>query len=145
MLFSLACTAIELLTGAPPYAQLTPMAAIFRMVQDDHPPLPLGCSAALEDFLLSSFEKDPTQRPSAQQLQSHPWIIECSQLAGTPDLGTARTSIRQYARRPTIVMAQIPSLEDINKGSKEREKQEIEQMKKALEKVSLVTELDEVI
>lgn len=36
---------IELLTGDPPYFDLAPMPALFRIVQDDHPPLPDGISA----------------------------------------------------------------------------------------------------
>lgn len=43
---------IELLTAEPPYFELPPMQAIFRMVQDDHPPLPDGIeevSSSVED------------------------------------------------------------------------------------------------
>ena len=43
-IWSIGCTIIELLTGQPPYGQLTPMAAVFHMVKDDHPPLPEGIS-----------------------------------------------------------------------------------------------------
>jgi serine/threonine protein kinase len=39
-IWSLAVTVIELLSGEPPYFHLSPMQAIFRMVQDDRPPLP---------------------------------------------------------------------------------------------------------
>ncbi len=41
---SVGCTIIELLTQKPPYFDLTPMAALFRIVQDDHPPLPKNIS-----------------------------------------------------------------------------------------------------
>jgi serine/threonine protein kinase len=37
---SLGCTLIELLTGKPPYAELIAMSALFRIVEDDYPPLP---------------------------------------------------------------------------------------------------------
>ena len=73
-IWSLGCTIIELLTGKPPYMELDPMAALFRIVQDDHPPLPDGCSKSLNDFLLQCFKKDPTQRKSAKQLLNHPWL-----------------------------------------------------------------------
>lgn len=43
-IWSLGCTIIELLTGEPPYYDLVPMSALFRIVQDDHPPLPDGIS-----------------------------------------------------------------------------------------------------
>lgn len=39
-IWSVGCTIIELLTTKPPYFDLAPMAALFRIVQDDHPPLP---------------------------------------------------------------------------------------------------------
>lgn len=39
-IWSVGCTIIELLSTKPPYFELTAMAALFRIVQDDHPPLP---------------------------------------------------------------------------------------------------------
>jgi serine/threonine protein kinase len=38
--WSVGATIIELLTGSPPYFDLTAMAALFRIVQDSCPPLP---------------------------------------------------------------------------------------------------------
>lgn len=43
-IWSLGCTVIELLEGKPPYHQLQPMPALFRIVNDDHPPLPEAAS-----------------------------------------------------------------------------------------------------
>lgn len=43
--------------GKPPYFDLPQMPALFRIVQDEHPPLPEGISKALEDFLLQCFQK----------------------------------------------------------------------------------------
>ena len=43
-IWSLGCTVIELLDGKPPYYKLQPMPALFRIVNDDHPPLPEGAS-----------------------------------------------------------------------------------------------------
>ena len=43
-IWSLGCTVIELLDGRPPYHKLQPMHALFRIVNDDHPPLPEGAS-----------------------------------------------------------------------------------------------------
>jgi hypothetical protein len=36
---------IELLEGQPPYHSLEPMQALFRIVQDDSPPIPEGASS----------------------------------------------------------------------------------------------------
>ena len=52
---SVGCTCVELLTGKPPYFDLQQMPALFRIVQDEHPPLPDNISPALEDFLLQCF------------------------------------------------------------------------------------------
>lgn len=43
-IWSLGCTVIELLEGKPPYHSMQPMPALFRIVNDDHPPLPQGAS-----------------------------------------------------------------------------------------------------
>ncbi|KAK4423244.1 MAP3K epsilon protein kinase [Sesamum alatum] len=73
-IWSVGCTVIELLTCVPPYYDLQPMPALFRIVQDEHPPLPDSLSPAITDFLLQCFKKDARQRPDAKTLLSHPWI-----------------------------------------------------------------------
>ena len=85
-IWSLGCTIIELLTGDPPYGNLTAMAAVFHMVKDDHPPLPQGISTVrfydiftlkskdLENFLMLCFEKDVTIRSTATSLLNHKWL-----------------------------------------------------------------------
>ncbi|CAA7402037.1 unnamed protein product [Spirodela intermedia] len=73
-IWSVGCTVIELLTCVPPYYDLQPMPALFRIVQDKHPPLPDGLTPAITDFLLQCFKKDAMQRPDAKTLLSHPWI-----------------------------------------------------------------------
>ena len=47
---------------------------MFRIVEDDMPPIPEGSSAALQDFLGQCFNKDPTLRPSAELLFEHEWL-----------------------------------------------------------------------
>ncbi|OQS07161.1 ser/thr kinase [Thraustotheca clavata] len=75
-IWSVGCTIIELLTQKPPYFDLAPMAALFRIVQDDHPPLPKNISPALNDFIMKCFNKEPRLRLSAEQLLQHPWISQ---------------------------------------------------------------------
>jgi serine/threonine protein kinase len=43
-IWSVGCVVIELLEGKPPYHFLDPMPALFRIVQDDCPPIPEGAS-----------------------------------------------------------------------------------------------------
>ncbi|PUU84361.1 hypothetical protein B9Z19DRAFT_4627 [Tuber borchii] len=74
-IWSVGCTAVELLDGKPPYHKLASMQALFRIVNDDHPPLPEGASPAVRDFLMQCFQKDPNLRVSARKLLKHPWIV----------------------------------------------------------------------
>ncbi|CAI9785538.1 unnamed protein product [Fraxinus pennsylvanica] len=73
-IWSVGCTVIELLTCVPPYYDLQPMPALFRIVQDEHPPIPDSLSPAITDFLRQCFKKDARHRPDAKTLLSHPWI-----------------------------------------------------------------------
>ena len=73
-IWSLGCTIIQLLTTRPPYYEFEPMAAMFRIVTDDCPPIPGGISNYLKDFLLKCFTKEPSKRPNAKELLNHPWI-----------------------------------------------------------------------
>lgn len=77
-IWSVGCTVIELLTCLPPYYDLQPMPALFRIVQDEHPPIPDSLSPGLTDFLRQCFKKDARQRPDAKTLLSHPWIQNSS-------------------------------------------------------------------
>ncbi|KAF9947129.1 hypothetical protein BGZ70_002861, partial [Mortierella alpina] len=73
-IWSLGCTIVEMLTGRPPYADLLAMTTLFRIVEDERPPLPSNLSVDLLDFLCQCFQKDPTRRPSAGTLGRHVWI-----------------------------------------------------------------------
>ncbi len=56
-IWSVGCLAVELLTGTPPYYELQPMPALFRIVQDMRPPLPPNISPEFEAFLIQCFQK----------------------------------------------------------------------------------------
>mmetsp|Transcript_21186 Transcript_21186/g.54625 ORF Transcript_21186/g.54625 Transcript_21186/m.54625 type:complete len:420 (-) Transcript_21186:315-1574(-) len=73
-IWSVGCTVLELLTGVPPYFELTQMSAMYHIVNDEHPPLPDGLSDDLRGFLLACFERDVKRRPTAHQLRQHPWL-----------------------------------------------------------------------
>ncbi|KAF8407463.1 hypothetical protein HHK36_006596 [Tetracentron sinense] len=73
-IWSVGCTVIELLTCVPPYYDLQPMPALYRIVQDEHPPIPDRLSPGITDFLRQCFKKDARQRPDAKTLLLHPWI-----------------------------------------------------------------------
>ncbi|RPA81808.1 hypothetical protein BJ508DRAFT_414518 [Ascobolus immersus RN42] len=77
-IWSVGCTILELLTGSPPYFQLSSLSALFRIVNDEHPPIPANVSSAAFDFLLQCFQKDPNLRVPARKLLSHPWLSTSS-------------------------------------------------------------------
>eukprot|EP01119_Soliformovum_irregulare_P022607 TRINITY_DN7784_c0_g1_i1.p1 TRINITY_DN7784_c0_g1~~TRINITY_DN7784_c0_g1_i1.p1 ORF type:complete len:668 (-),score=202.08 TRINITY_DN7784_c0_g1_i1:18-2021(-) len=123
-IWSIGCTVIQLITGEPPYGNLSPMGAIFRMVQEDHPPFPLGISADLESFLTLCFDKNTTRRWTAVQLENHQWIPshnETSTSNANISDDTVRDTIEKYNRRPAISVWAAPSyLEEIVRAANEQ-------------------------
>lgn len=73
-IWSLGCTVLELITGFPPYYELSDMTALFRIVSDDCPPLPPNLSAECEDFLRKCFNKDASGRATTDELLRHRWL-----------------------------------------------------------------------
>ncbi|KAL8835354.1 MAG: hypothetical protein Q9170_003343 [Blastenia crenularia] len=105
-IWSLGCTVIELLDGKPPYHKLQPMHALFRIVNDDHPPLPEGASPVVRDFLTQCFQKDPNLRVSARKLLKHPWIVN------------ARRSDSVVPKKPTEYEEAVKSVQQWNEALK---------------------------
>jgi serine/threonine protein kinase len=48
---------------------------MFKITQDEHPPLPTGITSNCHDFLMKTFVKNPEQRFTAKQLLLHKWLI----------------------------------------------------------------------
>lgn len=92
-IWSLGCTLVELVTGKPPYGDLLAMSAMFRIVEDDYPPLPPNVSQNMKDFLLCCFQKDPEQRSSSKELQKHVWIEKHLKKSTPPSLSKATREI----------------------------------------------------
>lgn len=111
-IWSLGCTVIELLDGKPPYHNLQPMPALFRIVNDDHPPLPQGASPAVLDFLMQCFQKDPNLRVSARKLLKHPWV------GNTKRSGSAKPKVAtEYDEAVKSVQEWNEALKDSPNGS----------------------------
>ena len=106
-IWSLGCTVIELLDGRPPYYNLQPMPALFRVVNDDHPPLPQGASPVVLDFLMQCFQKDPNLRVSARKLLKHPWIVN------------ARRSDSEVTKNATDYTEAVKSVQQWNEALKD--------------------------
>ena len=73
-IWSVGCTVVELLTGFPPNHKLNAMSALFRLMNDECPPLPSNISPECESFLRRCFVKDMKARASADELLQHRWL-----------------------------------------------------------------------
>ncbi|GAA5940863.1 hypothetical protein JCM10213_007988 [Rhodosporidiobolus nylandii] len=112
-IWSLGATVIELIEGKPPYADLVTMSAMFRIVEDELPPLPERGSDELKAFLRRCFRKNPRERPTAEELFQDPWLLKhCDPTKSSrpqDSLPFARRLSSDY-RRPTL---QLPSMHTI--------------------------------
>lgn len=80
-IWAIGCTCVELLTGAPPYAEHKhPIAVLNVILTAKEPPIPDAVSEELREFLGACFERDPAKRPDPVTLRSHPFITK---LVGT--------------------------------------------------------------
>ena len=75
-IWSLGIVIIELLTSKPPYSNLAPLPALFKIVNEDSPPVPGKLSEGGKEFLVECFQKDWRLRVSAKRLLKHAWIGE---------------------------------------------------------------------
>jgi serine/threonine protein kinase len=79
-IWSLGITLIEMAEGEPPFCNIHPMRALF--VIPKKPPStfkePSRWSPEMNDFLAACLVKDPSLRPSAEQLLLHPWLKACA-------------------------------------------------------------------
>jgi serine/threonine protein kinase len=83
-IWSLGCTVLELVTGAPPYYELEKVAALYRIVNDGCPPFPTNISPSLRDFLTKCFQREPLIRVTAKSLLKHPWVTSAEKPPETP-------------------------------------------------------------
>lgn len=84
-IWALGCTIIELITGQPPYYELTQMQAMFSMVENEMPPIPKQISPMMESFLKRCFKRAPEDRDTAQQLLRHPLLRSPDEVVSEPD------------------------------------------------------------
>lgn len=103
-IWSLACTIYELITGNPPYSDLNPLTAMYRLVQDQHPPIPKQASPELEEFLTACFQKVPTMRPSAAALLAFPFVME--EVVETP-IALDHLSDEEKSHRRSVALLEV--------------------------------------
>lgn len=124
-IWSVGCVVIELLTGKPPYFNMDTFPALYRIVQDPHPPLP-KCSPECKTFLRRCFIKDPTIRPSAEKLLKEDWIVintnsEDEKKHGSSDL---RSSLKEGGESKSDVESSASSLKIQSSKSKQLSKEQ---------------------
>jgi len=78
-IWSLGIAAIEMADGRPPMYELPPMVALLKIPKMPSPTFkhPETWSAEFRDFTLCCLRKDPSARPTAEELMLHPFIANC--------------------------------------------------------------------
>lgn len=74
-IWSVGCLVVEMLTGNHPYPTLNQMQAIFKIGMSAKPEIPPDISPEAEDFLKRTFETRHEERPDADELLLHAWIV----------------------------------------------------------------------
>jgi len=109
-IWSLGCCIIELLTGEPPYWNMGPMGALYKITIENHPPIPDFLSDKLTHFLNCCFQRNPENRFTASQLLTHPWLSSES----NPDSQLPITVIRFLLQNPSqtfkFIFSILPNL-----------------------------------
>lgn len=75
-IWSLGCTILEMATGLPPWGKLeNHMEAILKIGKsNENPEIPSDLPQDLIDFLIKCFIRNPKERPSAEELQTHKFL-----------------------------------------------------------------------
>ncbi|GAU20135.1 hypothetical protein TSUD_351970 [Trifolium subterraneum] len=113
-IWSLGCTVIEMATGRPPWADnlifiSNPMAAMFKIARGDEiPQFPLHFSREGFDFLRRCLVRDPSKRPTAQELLNHPFIIS-----------TTLTHHKHYSASSPAAVLDVHQFEDTDDDEEE--------------------------
>lgn len=73
--WSLGICVIEMAAGRPPYSELGPVTALFKIGSTDQPPAhPQSLSAQAQAFLACCLNRDPKKRMTAEELLEHEWV-----------------------------------------------------------------------
>lgn len=139
-IWSVGCTVIELLTGAPPYFDMGPMSALFNIVEDRMPPFPEDISDEMRSFLKACFKKDPKKRPSAQELIEHKWIKIHNKTNDSIDLENAKGTLRVHnTHKKSIINVDW----DNKNSSKPKSKRQLDKSNPSSNDIVLKSDIEE--
>src|SRR5439155_8464189 len=91
-IYALGCVLYEMLTGEPPFIAETPVAVLYRHVNEEPTPpslLERSVPAALDEIVMRSLAKDPNDRPSSAEEMAAALRSAAAASRGTPG-GAAR-------------------------------------------------------
>lgn len=127
-IWSLGCTIIEVLTGNPPYFELSPQDARNHIISEEHPPFPLNISSHLYDFLTLCFKREPSQRPSARDLMTHLWITTNYDTTQEVHEEPQSAHLTKQISQMTLALNEKPQLEKsiLEESTKNEEKYDLQ-------------------
>lgn len=87
-IWSLGIALIEFAQRDPPHHDMTPVRVLLKILRSDPPELdfPSRWSKEFSQFLALCLNKDPVQRPNADELSEHPFIIDAVDVKPVRDL-----------------------------------------------------------
>ncbi|KAL4488046.1 hypothetical protein ABPG72_009384 [Tetrahymena utriculariae] len=75
-IWSIGCTVIEMATAKPPWADKSPIQAMFYIANAQQPPpIPEHLSSVCRDFISKCLKINPNDRYNVRQLLNHPFIL----------------------------------------------------------------------
>eukprot|EP01059_Diplonema_ambulator_P030733 TRINITY_DN5373_c0_g1_i1.p1 TRINITY_DN5373_c0_g1~~TRINITY_DN5373_c0_g1_i1.p1 ORF type:complete len:813 (+),score=149.41 TRINITY_DN5373_c0_g1_i1:46-2484(+) len=74
--WSVGCTVCEMLTGAPPWPCLATVWSTMYHIAHNDPDIPGYLDEATAGFLRMLLQKDPEGRPTAAEVEAHPWVVD---------------------------------------------------------------------
>lgn len=140
-IWSLGITAIEMAKGVPPYFGDEPFKIMFMIPRNEAPTLEGSFSKAFKEFISLCLQKDPTKRPTAQELLKHKFIKNAKK--GTTILTELIDRYEMYKsthnKTPTSTNSKDDQSVDSTNSSEYNESDEDENIKWVWKKESMKT------
>ena len=103
-IWSTGITAIELVTGSPPYAnKVHPMQVIFLIPKNPPPVLEGSFSNEFKDFVAQCLKKEASERPTATQLLEHPFVKNATKPEALTKIAQHKCEVNQAKHEIDLV------------------------------------------